>query len=151
MRLISNKRIIEFSNVFPNAYKPLQSWRKIMEFHSFENFAQLKAIFGSVDKVDDLIVFDTNESLKIEQPKIKSLKLVSSDDPILKEVMPDFNFQAKPYDPIELASALVETCKLNKGYGLSANQCGVRARVFVMGAGEEYVAFFNPKIGRAHV
>lgn len=29
-----------------------------MEFHSFENFAQLKAIFGSVDKVDDLIVFD---------------------------------------------------------------------------------------------
>jgi mRNA interferase HigB len=58
MRVISNKKIIEFSNAYPNAYKPLQSWRKIMEFHSFENFAQLKAIFGSVDKVDDLIVFD---------------------------------------------------------------------------------------------
>jgi peptide deformylase len=45
-----------------------------------------------------------------------------------------------------LATVLVETCKLHKGYGLSANQCGLRHRVFVMGPNEEYVAFFNPKI-----
>ena len=40
----------------------------------------------------------------------------------------------------------METCKYYKGYGLSANQCGLSYRVFVMGANEEYVAFFNPKI-----
>ena len=105
---------------------------------------------------DDLIVFDTGLSTEIKSEKpIKSLKLVSSDDPILKEVMPDFNFQVRTYNPMELASALVETCRDNKGYGLSANQCGIRARVFVMGADEEYVAFFNPKIlenkGEAHM
>ena len=96
---------------------------------------------------DDLIVFDTGLSTEIKSEKpIKSLKLVSSDNPILKEVMPDFNFQVRTYNPMELASALVETCRDNKGYGLSAHQCGIRARVFVMGAGEEYVAFFNPKV-----
>jgi len=58
MRVISNKRIIEFSNYYPNALKPLISWRRIIEQHSFENFAQLKSVFGSIDKVDDLIVFD---------------------------------------------------------------------------------------------
>jgi peptide deformylase len=41
---------------------------------------------------------------------------------------------------------LVETCKKYNGIGLSANQCGFEYRVFVMGSGEEYVAYFNPKI-----
>ena len=72
--------------------------------------------------------------------------LVPETDPILKEVLPEFDFNNKETTAIGLASALVETCKHYKGYGLSANQCGFRHRVFVMGSGEEYVAFFNPKI-----
>ena len=61
-------------------------------------------------------------------------------------VIPDFDFSNTPVDANAFASKLVETCKLHQGVGLSANQCGFLYRVFVMGAGEEYVAFFNPKI-----
>jgi peptide deformylase len=82
------------------------------------------------------------------QPKkeVAILNLVGEDNPILKEVMPNFNFDNPPTDANALASSLVETCKQHRGYGLSANQCGLRYRVFVMGTGDDYVAFFNPKI-----
>jgi peptide deformylase len=61
-------------------------------------------------------------------------------------VIPEFDFGNPPVDANVFASKLVETCKLHNGVGLSANQCGFLHRVFVMGSGDEYVAFFNPKI-----
>lgn len=98
--------------------------------------------------MSDIITFNTEESVKVEQPKqqINLLKLVSEDDPILREVMPEFDFNNPPVNPNLFASALVETCKHYRGYGLSANQCGYRYRVFVMGTNDDYVAFFNPEI-----
>jgi peptide deformylase len=96
-----------------------------------------------------------NDAQRVSQPDIKPYILVGPDNPILQEVIPSFDFGAPEIEPVELASRLVETCKLHSGYGLSANQCGIKARVFVMGAGEEYVAFFNPKItairGESHI
>jgi peptide deformylase len=109
--------------------------------------------------MSNVITFHTEDTTKIPEristQEIPPYYLVSEDDDILKEYMPEFDFGAPEINPIELASRLVETCKLHKGYGLSANQCGIRARVFVMGAGDEYVAFFNPKIthisGESHM
>jgi peptide deformylase len=60
--------------------------------------------------------------------------------------MPEFDFKNPPFDHIALVNEMIELCQKNNGYGLSANQCGVRARVFVVGANDEYVAFFNPKL-----
>ena len=99
--------------------------------------------------MSDVIKFNTEDAVKLDvvKPQItKIYDLVPENDPILKEVMPEFDFDNPPVDPTVFASALVETCKSNKGYGLSANQCGFRHRVFVMGSGDDYVAFFNPKI-----
>lgn len=94
--------------------------------------------------MSDTLVFNTEEGMtKIAVP---TFDLVAEDDPILKEVLPEFDFKNPPVDPKEFASSLVETCIQRNGYGLSANQCGFRHRVFVMGAGSEYVAFFNPKV-----
>jgi len=95
---------------------------------------------------DDIISFNTDEIVKKQLNIPKVYDLVPETDPILQQVMPEWDFENPPVDPVELASALVETCKMHRGYGLSANQCGLPYRVFVMGAGEEYVAFFNPKI-----
>ena len=95
---------------------------------------------------DDVIVFDTNSALEFETTPKKKIKLVPENDPILREVMPEFDFKNPPISPEELAHSLIETCKTNQGIGLSSNQCGLRYRVFVMGAGDEYVAFFNPKV-----
>jgi len=95
--------------------------------------------------MSDTIVFDTDSKENYVE-SIPVFDLVPEDSPILKEYLPMFNFENPPVDPVKFASSLVETCKKHNGYGLSANQCGFRHRVFVMGAKEEYVAFFNPKI-----
>jgi mRNA interferase HigB len=58
MRVISNKTLLAFSVMHPQAAKPLQLWRKAIEARSYTNFAALKAIFGSVDKAGGFHVFD---------------------------------------------------------------------------------------------
>ena len=110
---------------------------------------------------NDEIVFNTDKVVEqsFQAPKIEIqvpiFNLVSETDSILKEVLVEFDFNNPPVDPNAFASSLVETCKKFGGIGLSANQCGFRHRVFVMGSGDEYVAFFNPKIigssGEAHM
>ena len=100
--------------------------------------------------MSETIVFNTEDTLKGSSyavtEQIPLFNLVSENDPILREVLPEFDFANPPVNPVEFASSLVETCKEHKGYGLSANQCGFRHRVFVMGSGEQYVAFFNPEL-----
>jgi len=98
--------------------------------------------------MSDTIVFDTEAAVQNKplMQEVKTFALVPENHPALHEVLPEFNFSNPPVNPNEFASTLVETCKLNKGIGLSANQCGFKHRVFVMGAGDEYVAFFNPKV-----
>jgi peptide deformylase len=94
--------------------------------------------------MSEIISFNTEEIAKVVRPDI--FDLVKEDNPILKQVLPEFDFSNPPVDPNKFASSLVETCKAHHGLGLSANQCGFTHRVFVMGSGEEYVAFFNPSI-----
>lgn len=80
------------------------------------------------------------------QPDIEILALVDENDPILKSTTPEFDFENPTLNPVEFASQLVETCKVKGGFGLAAPQVGVAERVFVMGSGEDFVAFFNPRI-----
>ena len=100
--------------------------------------------------MSEIIKFNTEELAKVNVVnvpiQVKIFNLVPENHPILKQVLPEFDFLNAPVNPNEFASSLVETCKINKGIGLSANQCGFPYRVFVMGANDDYVAFFNPKI-----
>ena len=100
--------------------------------------------------MSDMITFDTSDALKTVATSpaylVKTYDLVPEDDSILTEPIPEFNFNNPPINPNKFASTLVETCKKHDGYGLSANQCGFKHRVFVVGTGDNYVAFFNPKI-----
>ena len=99
---------------------------------------------------DEIISINTNEAAKVQPTATKIevplYKLVSEDDPILRQPIDNFDFENPPVNPNSFASSLVETCKANKGLGLSANQCGFKYRVFVVGYGENYVAYFNTKI-----
>ncbi len=94
---------------------------------------------------DEVVLYDTQEQSKVASTA-PIFKLVPPDWPTLYQVLPEFNFKKPPVNSAEFASSLVETCKANNGLGLSANQCGYPHRVFVMGTGEEYVAFFNPEL-----
>jgi peptide deformylase len=77
------------------------------------------------------------------------LKIITFPDPILTERMPDFDFSNPIIDPVSLEKEMIEAMFANKGIGLSANQVGIRARVFVMGyidVPDQARAFFNPEI-----
>lgn len=96
---------------------------------------------------DTLVLYDTIEKIKAKKEvEIETFDLVDPTHPSLHKVLPNFDFDNAPINPDDFASSLVETCKKSNGLGLSANQCGFEHRVFVMGAGEEYVAYYNPKI-----
>ena len=71
--------------------------------------------------------------------------LVKWNDPILREEMPEFDFANPGVDITELSTNLIETMYHYNGVGLSANQCGLRHRVFVMRAELPFVCF-NPRI-----
>jgi len=100
--------------------------------------------------MSDEIIINTGELAKVqptvEEVKVPLFKLVPEDDTILSTRLPEFDFANPPVNPNEFASSLVETCKANRGLGLSANQCGFKYRVFVAGHGDNYVAYFNPKV-----
>jgi peptide deformylase len=100
--------------------------------------------------MSDLIRINTEDALKFSTTPIQQVdvfSLVDENDPILRQSVPDYVFTEETQLSTQtLASQLVETCKVKGGYGLAAPQVGISKRVFVMGSGEEYVAFFNPKI-----
>ena len=47
-----------FAADHPQAQAPLQGWRRVNEKNRFANWAELKAAFNAVDKVNGLAVFD---------------------------------------------------------------------------------------------
>lgn len=93
---------------------------------------------------NDNIIINTEQN--VVQPQIETFDLVEPTHPALHKVLPDFDFENATINPADFASSLVETCKKNNGYGLSANQCGFEHRVFVMGVDDQYVSYFNPKV-----
>ena len=89
----------------------------------------------------------TVSGVGVEKTKeIETFNLVDENDPVLKERIPEFDFVNRSVDPNSFASTLVETCRKHGGFGLAANQCGFKQRVFVMGTGDDFIACFNPTI-----
>jgi len=58
MRVISRKRIQEARILFPSAASSLDGWYRVISKNTFANFSELKEVFGSVDKVGSLYVFN---------------------------------------------------------------------------------------------
>lgn len=66
-------------------------------------------------------------------------------DSLLLKALDPFDFSNPPCDPVELANNLIETMAKHNGLGLSANQCGLPHRVFVLWS-ETPLVCFNPRI-----
>jgi mRNA interferase HigB len=58
MRIISNKALQNFANLHPLAIAPLQEWRGKIRNANIKSYAELKALFNSVDKVGYYFVFN---------------------------------------------------------------------------------------------
>jgi len=77
------------------------------------------------------------------------LEIIKFPNPILRERMPEFDFTNPSHDPVQLEKDMLETMYAHEGIGLSANQVGIRARMFVMGNPAEPdrgFALFNPLV-----
>jgi len=77
------------------------------------------------------------------------LKIIKSPDDFLRLKIEPFDFDNPVTDPVQLEKDMVETMLAYDGIGLSANQVGINARVFVMGHRdnpEAAQAFFNPEV-----
>lgn len=75
------------------------------------------------------------------------LNIIKFPNQILRQKMPNFDFQNPCMDPIQLEKELIETMFRYDGIGLAANQVGINTRVFAMGhkdTPESAQAFFNP-------
>lgn len=58
VKIISNSALRPFAADHPQAEAPLQGWRRVIEKNRFANWAELKAVFNTVDKVSEWVVFD---------------------------------------------------------------------------------------------
>jgi len=74
------------------------------------------------------------------------MNIVKFPDAILRQQLPDFNFDNPIIDPVELEKSMIEAMFLYDGIGLAANQVGVPYRVFAMRGSPENFVCFNPKI-----
>ncbi len=58
MHVITKKRIKEARLLFPESASSLEGWYQVISKNNFKNFSELKKFFSSIDKVDNLYVFD---------------------------------------------------------------------------------------------
>ncbi len=58
MKLVSNRRLREFAAANAHAEQPIQDFRRKIEKGSYANFAELRAVFPSADKVGQRFVFN---------------------------------------------------------------------------------------------
>lgn len=73
------------------------------------------------------------------------MELLKFTDPALRNVPSAFDFDSQ--DAKELADTLWNECRRLQGLGLSANQVGIDAKVFVMGTDEaNRKNIFNPQV-----
>lgn len=58
MHIITQKRIWEAQLLYPSSATALDQWYRIVSKNSFKNYAELKAIFKSIDKVGEWYIFN---------------------------------------------------------------------------------------------
>lgn len=58
MHVITRKRLNEFAEKFPDTKSALARWHATMKKGSFSNFAELRAVFPTADRVGKLTVFN---------------------------------------------------------------------------------------------
>ena len=98
--------------------------------------------------MSDIFTIDTEEGIvKEKEEVIEPLSLFDENHPMLLQRIPEYDVTRLP-NPVlgKLIKRLKMTMKLHGGIGLSANQCGIFERVFVLGANDAIWACINPKI-----
>jgi len=95
--------------------------------------------------MSDILTIDTSAGIQTTE-KIEQLPIYGEDFPLLQKVMPEYTGEFPNPALVTLAKRMRMTMKLYAGLGLSANQCGVSERMFVVGTDEFQITCINPKV-----
>jgi len=95
--------------------------------------------------MNDTLIIDTGSGVVTEE-KIEPLSLYNENYPMLAMVMPEYNQSLPNAKMNTIVKSLKMTMKLYGGIGLSANQCGIRERVFIIGTDHFQLVCINPKV-----
>lgn len=95
--------------------------------------------------MSEILTIDTGTAL-IKQEDISPLPLYDDNHPMLSKAIPEYKGVLPDPNITNLVKRLKMTMKLYGGLGLSANQCGVFQRVFVIGTEHFQMACINPKL-----
>ena len=95
--------------------------------------------------MSDILTIDTAAGLQ-QLEKIDPLRVYGEDYYMLGQKIPEYTGGFPSPVLVTLAKRMRMTMKLYAGLGLSANQCGVSERMFVIGTDEIQVVCINPKV-----
>ena len=96
--------------------------------------------------MSDELIIDTGSGIT-KQEQLQPLPIFGDDFPMLHQAIPEMDISTIPNDTVtRLAEQLRITMRMYSGFGLSANQCGVSARMFVIGTDAFNMTCINPKI-----
>lgn len=97
--------------------------------------------------MSDTLIIDTGSGLqKSVANQVQPLTLYDESLPMLSYPIPEYRGELPNVGMTNLVAQLKLTMKLHGGIGLSANQCGVHERVFVIGYDDFFIACINPKV-----
>jgi peptide deformylase len=95
--------------------------------------------------MSEFLTIDTTSGIVTEEV-IEPLTVFGENHPMLSVPIPEYK-EAIPNPSMKnLVARLKMTMKLYNGIGLSANQCGIFQRVFVIGTEHFQIACINPKV-----
>ena len=95
--------------------------------------------------MNDFITIDTSAGIS-KPKKLGPLPLYDENFYLLEEVMPDYIGSLPNPSISEIAERMRITMKDFNGLGLSANQCGIKLRAFIIGTDQFQIFCINPKV-----
>ena len=98
--------------------------------------------------MSEVLTIDTSAGLQTTD-RIDPLRVYGEDFSMLGQKIPEYTGGFPAPALVKLSKRLKMTMKLYAGLGLSANQCGVAERMFVVGTDEFQLVCINPKVTAA--
>ena len=95
--------------------------------------------------MSEILTIDTSAGIQ-QVEKIEPLQIFDENYFMLGQRIPEYTGGFPAPALVTLAKRLKMTMKLYAGLGLSANQCGVAERIFVIGTEEFQLVCINPKV-----
>ena len=97
--------------------------------------------------MSEYLTIDTASDTKPTKVKtVPPMPVHGEEHPLLREVMPEYTEQLPNNHINEIAERMKSSMKMMRGLGLSANQCGEKLRMFVIGNDDFNMVCINPRV-----